>query len=91
MDALGLKHWDGKEGIIVIGADGLKSGFESIKANQLTATISVGAVETGRLCMETTFWNIVYGFVPPKVLDVRALVVDKSLAYVSWALGVPKI
>ena len=90
MDALGLKHWDSKRDI-VIGADGLKSGFESIKANQLTATIKLGAVERDNYAIETAFWNIVYGFVPPKVLDVRTFVVDKSLAYVSWALGAPKI
>jgi ABC-type sugar transport system substrate-binding protein len=48
VSALGLKTWDGKEGIVIIGADGLKSGYESIKQNQLTATVSVGPVEQGR-------------------------------------------
>jgi ribose transport system substrate-binding protein len=94
--ALGLKPWDGKSGIIIIGADGLKSGYESIKQNQLTATVSVGPVEQGRQSIQTIFWNVVYGYVPPKVLDVRTLVVDKTnveepLAYVSWALGSPKV
>ena len=64
MAALGLKPWDGKEGIVIIGADGLKSGFESIKQNQLTATVSVGPVEQGRQSIETIFWNVVYGYVP---------------------------
>jgi ribose transport system substrate-binding protein len=35
IDARGLKHWDGKEGIITIGADGLVSGMEAIKAGKL--------------------------------------------------------
>jgi ribose transport system substrate-binding protein len=96
MEALGLKPWDGKSGIIVIGADGLKSGYESIKQGQLTATVNVGPVEQGRQSIQTIFWNLVYGYVPPKVLDVRTMVVDKTnveepLAYVNWALGTPKI
>jgi hypothetical protein len=38
----------------------------------------------------------VFGYVPAKVIDVRTMVVDKTnveepLAYVNWALGVPKI
>jgi hypothetical protein len=38
----------------------------------------------------------VLGYVPAKVINVRTVVVDKSnveepLAYVNWALGVPKI
>jgi ABC-type sugar transport system substrate-binding protein len=96
IQALGLKPWDGKSGIITIGADGLKSGFESIKQGQLTATVSVGAVDQGRQSIETIFWNVVFGQVPPKVFNVRTQVVDKSnvdepLAYVSWALTVPSM
>ena len=58
--------------------------------------MSVGQVEQGRQTIQTIFWNVVYGYVPPKVLDVRTLVVDKTnveepLAYVSWALAVPKV
>ena len=94
--ALGLKLWDGKEGIIVIGADGLKSGYESIKQDQLTATVNVGPVEQGRQSIQNIFWNVVYGYVPAKVQNVRTLVIDKSnvdesLAYVSWALNAPKV
>ena len=96
MQALGLKPWDGKNGIIVIGADGLKSGYESIKQNQLTATVNVGPVEQGRQSIQDIFWNAIFGYVPPKVHDVPTLVVDKTnveepLAYVTWALSVPKI
>ena len=94
--ALGLKLWDGKDGIIVIGADGLKSGYESIKQDQLTATVNVGPVEQGRQSIQNIFWNVVYGYVPAKVQNVRTLVIDKSnvdesLAYVSWALNAPKV
>lgn len=96
MQAMGLKAWDGKEGIIVIGADGLKSGYESIQSGQLTATVNVGPVQQGRQSIEDIFWTTVYGYVPPKIHDVPTLVVDKSnvaepLAYVSWALSQPKI
>lgn len=96
VDARGLKHWDGKDGILVIGADGLKSGFQSIKDERLTATVSVGAVEQGRQSIKTIFWNRVMGYTPPKVLNVPTTVVDKSnveepLAYVDWALSVPKV
>jgi ribose transport system substrate-binding protein len=96
IQALGLKPWDGKDGIITIGADGLKSGYESIKAGQLTATVEVGPVDQGRQSIETIFWNLIFDRVPPKVFNVRTQVVDKTnveepLAYVTWALGVPKI
>jgi len=96
IQALGLKPWDGTDGIITIGADGLKSGFESIKQGQMTATVSVGAVDQGRQSIDTIFWNLIFGQVPPKVFNVRTQVVDKSnvdepLAYVNWALSVPKV
>lgn len=96
IQALGLKPWDGTDGIITIGADGLKSGFESIKEGQMTATVSVGAVDQGRQSIETIFWNLIFDQVPPKVFNVRTQVVDKTnvdepLAYVTWALSVPKI
>ena len=39
VQAMGLKMWDGSEGIIVVGADGLKSGFEQIRSGGLTATV----------------------------------------------------
>jgi ribose transport system substrate-binding protein len=96
ISALGLKHWDGESGIITIGADGLRSGYEQIKEGAMTATVNVGPVDQGRQSIEAIFWNIVFGQVPPKVFNVRTQVVDKSnvdepLAYVEWALGVPKI
>jgi ribose transport system substrate-binding protein len=96
IQALGLKAWDGTSGIITIGADGLKSGFESIQHGQLTATVSVGAVDQGRQSIETIFWTVIFGQVPPKIFNVRTQVVDKTnveepLAYVTWALGVPSI
>lgn len=96
IDARGLDHWDGQKGIIVIGADGLKSGFESIKEGRLTATVSVGAVEQGRQSIQTIFTNLALGYTPAQVLDVPTTVVDKSnveepLAYVNWALSVPKV
>ena len=45
IDVAGLKHWDGTEGIITIGADGLLSGMDSIRDGKLTATVDVNSVE----------------------------------------------
>ena len=96
LSARGLRPWNGKEGVIVIGADGLRSGFQSIKSNHLTATVSVGPVEQGRQSIKTLFWNLVMDYVPPKVRNVDTVVVDKTnveepLAYVNWALSVPSV
>ena len=78
MQALGLKSWDGQSGIITIGADGLKSGYEFIEPGPLTATVNVGPVDQGRQSVETIFWNVVFGQVPPKIFNVRFQVVDKT-------------
>jgi ABC-type sugar transport system substrate-binding protein len=95
IDQAGLKHWDGKDGIITVGADGLVSGMEAIKAGNLTATVDVGPVDTGLRLVETMFANKVLGYaVAPKVY-VPTKVVDKSnvdipLAYLNWAVNAPK-
>jgi ribose transport system substrate-binding protein len=95
IDARGLKHWDGKSGILTIGADGLKSGFAAIKRGRLTATVDVGGVDQGLAFIDAIFRSVVLGYaldpfinVPTKVVDRSN--VDLSEAYINWALNPPK-
>jgi ABC-type sugar transport system substrate-binding protein len=95
VDARGLRQWDGKQGIVVIGADGLVSGMESIRAGKLTASIDVGSVDQGMTFIDTVFHNAVLGESVGKVIDVPTRVVDKTnvdsaQAYMKWALAAPK-
>jgi ABC-type sugar transport system substrate-binding protein len=88
----GLKTWDGKDGIMVIGADGLKSGYDSIRAGKLTATVNVGPVDMGREFVKAVFLHQVLGYSVDKIINVPTVIVDKSNvdiseAYSEWALG----
>ncbi|MBK5502849.1 sugar ABC transporter substrate-binding protein [Peribacillus sp. TH14] len=92
VEGLGLKLWNGKEGIMVIGADGLKSGFESIRQGKLTATVDVGTVDMGRELIKSVFMHQYLGYSIPKVQNVPTVIVDKGNvdireAYMDWALG----
>ena len=78
IDALGLKHWDGKSGIVTIGADGLVSGMEAIKAGKLTATIDVGAVDQGRAFIDAVFKSVVLGESVDRITNVPTRVVTKD-------------
>lgn len=86
IDAAGLQHWDGESGIITIGADGLISGMESIKAGKLTATVDVNAVEIGTRMIETLFAHEVLGQNVNQFVRVPTNVVDKN--NVDWPLAV---
>lgn len=86
IDAAGLKHWDGTSGIITIGADGLVSGMESIKAGKLTATVDVNSVEIGTRMIETMFDHEILGMTVNQFVRVPTVVVDK--ANVDWPLAV---
>ena len=95
IDAKGLKHWNGKTGILTIGADGLKSGFAAIRKGRLTATVDVGGVDQGLTFIDTIFRSVVLGYSVDKMINVPTKVVDKtnvdlSDAYISWALSAPK-
>jgi ABC-type sugar transport system substrate-binding protein len=88
----GLKLWDGKKGIMVIGADGLKSGYEEIKKGKLTATFDTGPVDMGRELIKSVFLHKVLGYSLDKVQNVPTVIVDKNNvdsveAYTDWALG----
>ena len=85
IDAAGLKQWDGKEGIITIGADGLVSGMESIKAGKLTATVDVNSVAIGEEMIETLFEHEVLGMAVNQFNRVSTDVVDKE--NVDWHLA----
>jgi ribose transport system substrate-binding protein len=86
IDARGLKHWDGSEGIITIGADGLVSGMEAIKAGKLTATVDVNSVEMGKRMIETLFAHEVLGQEVNQFVRVPTAVVDKKNVDVHLAI-----
>lgn len=92
VESRGLKFWDGKEGIMVIGADGLKSGYDSIREGKLTATVNVNPVDNGRELIKSVFLTKILGYNIPKVQNIPTNIVDKSnlditLAYTDWALN----
>jgi ribose transport system substrate-binding protein len=90
IDDLGLSHWDGRAGILTVGADGTKSGYERIKAGGLTATIDVNAVEQGRSAIAAVFRSVATDAapriitVPTSIVDARNI--DDRLAAVPGAL-----
>ncbi|WP_424766949.1 sugar ABC transporter substrate-binding protein [Paenibacillus sp. sgz302251] len=95
VEARGLKLWDGTDGIITIGADGLKSGYESIRDGKLTATVNVGPVDMGREFIKSVFMHEVLGYTVDKIINVPTTVIDKenvdiAAAYTDWALGVER-
>lgn len=92
IESRGLKFWNGTEGIITIGADGLTSGYESIKAGKLTATVNVGPVDQGREFIKAVFMHELLGYSVDKIINVPTTVIDKDNvdiieAYTNWAMG----
>ncbi len=92
VQARGLKMWDGKSGIMVIGADGLKSGYDAIRNGNLTATVNVGPVDQGRELVKAIFMHEILGYSVDKILNIPTNVIDKSnvdvvAAYTDWALA----
>lgn len=85
IDLAGLKHWDGSEGIITIGADGLISGMDSIRDGKLSATVDVNSVEMGTTMIDTLFQHEVLGMSVSQFIRIPTVVVDK--ANVDWAEG----
>lgn len=85
IDLAGLKHWDGNEGIITIGADGLISGMDSIRDGKLTATVDVNSIEMGTTMIDTLFQHEVLGMSVSQFVRIPTVVVDK--ANVDWAEG----
>jgi ABC-type sugar transport system substrate-binding protein len=94
VSARGLKHWDGHTGVVVVGADGLVSGCEAIRAGTLTASVDVGSVDQGATLIDTVFHNAVLGDSVGKVIDVPTRVVDPTNvdaweSYMQWAVATP--
>lgn len=92
IEKCGLKHWDGTKGIITIGADGLKSGYEYIREGKLTATVNVAPVDQGREFIMAVFMHEALGYSVDKIINLQTTIVDKSnvdiaMAYTDWALG----
>ena len=96
IDARGLKHWDGSQGILVIGADGLLSGTKAIQAGRLTASIYVGCIEQGLGLAQTVLANKLLGMTVDKVWNVPTVVVDKHNVdvyqrLIEWANSAPTV
>ncbi|GAA0492264.1 sugar ABC transporter substrate-binding protein [Microbacterium aurantiacum] len=85
IDLAGLKHWDGTDGIITIGADGLISGMDSIREGKLTATVDVNSIEMGTTMINTLFEHEVLGMAVSQFIRIPTVVVDES--NVDWAQG----
>lgn len=85
IDLAGLKHWDGTDGIITIGADGLISGMDSIREGKLTATVDVNSIEMGTTMIDTLFEHEVLGMAVSQFIRIPTVVVDES--NVDWAQG----
>ncbi|MGI9658686.1 MAG: sugar ABC transporter substrate-binding protein [Gaiellaceae bacterium] len=95
IDAAGLKHWDGTDGILTIGADGLQSGYDAIREGRLTATIYVGTIEQGMNVVKTVIFNRLLGMPVDKIQNQPCTVVDASNVDIyegltKWALASPK-
>jgi ribose transport system substrate-binding protein len=89
VDAQGLKQWDGKQGIVIVGADGVISGMQAIRDGKLTASIDVGSVDQGRAIVDTVFHSVVLGDVVDRVINIPTRVVtkdnvDAAQAYIQW-------
>ena len=95
IDEAGLKHWDGKSGILTLGADGLVSGYKAIRAAKLTATVDIGGVDQGQNLIDAIFATAVLDETVTQIINNPTQVVDKAnvdfhQAYTEWALAAPK-
>lgn len=93
--AAGLKQWDGSDGIVIIGADGLLSGMDAIREGGLTATVDVNSVDNGRQMIDTVFQSIVLGNFVPKINNITTHLVTKEnvevrAAYINSVMSPPK-
>jgi ribose transport system substrate-binding protein len=96
LSTAGIAPWDGKTGVLTIGADGLRSGFKAIREGNLTATIDVASVDQGLELIHTVFVHRVIGSAVSRNLEQPTTVVTKDNvemadAYVAWALGAAKV
>ena len=78
VDAAGLKQWDGKEGIVIVGADGLLSGMDAIRNGKLTASVDVNSVDNATRMIDIAFQSVVLGNYVPKVSNITTHLVTKT-------------
>lgn len=78
VDQAGLKQWDGNQGIVIIGADGLLSGMDAIRNGKLTASVDVNSVDNGIQMIDTAFQSIVLGNYVPKINNITTHLVTKD-------------
>lgn len=94
--AAGKKIWDGRSGILVVGADGLLSGTKAIQGGQLNASVYVGSTEQGIGLAQTILYNRLLGEAVYKVWDVPTVVVDKTNVeiyqrLIEWGNAAPSV
>ncbi len=78
VDAAGLKQWDGSEGIVIVGADGLLSGMEAIRNGKLTASVDVNSVDNAIRMIDTAFQSVVLKNYVPKISNITTHLVTKD-------------
>lgn len=88
VEAAGLKNWDGKSGVITVGADGLVSGMEAIKQGKLTATVDTNTTAIGTQMIDTMFQSTLLKQDVSEFIRVPTGIVDKT--NVAWHEGVMK-
>lgn len=90
VDAAGLKQWDGTEGIVIVGADGLLSGMEAIRNGKLTASVDVNSVDNATRMIDTAFQSVVLKNYVPKISNITTHLVTKDNvdAYAAYINGI---
>lgn len=90
VDAAGLKQWDGSQGIVIVGADGLLSGMDAIRNGKLTASVDVNSVDNGIKMIDTAFQSVVLGNYVPKISNITTHLVTKDNvdAYSAYISGI---
>ncbi|WP_415853383.1 sugar ABC transporter substrate-binding protein [Sinomonas sp. G460-2] len=95
VDAAGLKQWDGSQGIVIVGADGLLSGMDAIRNGKLTASVDVNSVDNAMQMIDIAFQSVVLGNYVPKISDITTHLVTKDnadayAAYINSIMAPPK-
>lgn len=95
VDAAGLKQWDGSQGIVIVGADGLLSGMDAIRNGKLTASVDVNSVDNAIRMIDMAFQSAALGNYVPKISNITTHLVTKDnvdayAAYINGIMAPPK-